>query len=344
MKKLCKILLPFLVLSASLVSCGNDDDNETEKVNLSFGDVHGTIKHVSMEHFQDIVDSKENFLLVVSSTTCDCWRDFKSVLEKYTKENKLVCYEITYGEIKDFAHMYNLNLSSGTTTFAIFKNGQKKYSIKSGESDAMEDYEKFKGFMDASVNKPKAYYVTEEDIKSLKKSSKSAVIYYERSNCGDCGYINPTMLRDYIESHSSMNKLYVLDCRDWWKSPADPAYQDYLDKKTEFGLSSVENTKYGFDAGVFPYFSLIENGEYSSGAVVFNDELEKNGNEYVVSNSYYTEERVAELSYTSTVIKGMTVTDATESGYWKQEAAAKVYKPILNAFLDYALPKVTFTF
>lgn len=346
MKKLCKFLLPFLVLSASLVSCGNDEEEQAQKVTLSFGDVHGTIKHVSMEHLQDIIDSKENFLLVVSSTTCDCWRDFKAVLEKYTKANSLVCYEITYGEIKDYAHMYDLYVSSGTTTFAIFENGQKKYTLKSGDSDALEDYEKFKSFMDATIKKPSALYVTEDDIKAIKTSNKAAVVYYERSNCGDCSYINPTMIREYFEAHSNANKLYVIDCREWWKSKSDPQYQTYLDTKTEFGLSNVENIVYGFDGGVFPYFSLIENGSYSSGAVVFNDELEQNGDDYVVSNSYYTTERVANLEYTSTVIKGMSVPkeDATESGYWKQDAAAKVYKPILNDFLDYALPKVNFTF
>ena len=126
-------------------------------------------------------------------------------------------------------------------------------------------------------------------------------------------------------------------------------YQSYLDFKDEMGLSTANNPTYGYGAGVFPYFAYIENGQYASGSVIYNDSVTKQDDKYVVSDSYYTTERAQSLQYTDKVIKGLELTADDvlvfgEFGMWKNESADKHYKEILNSFLDYALPKQTYNF
>lgn len=355
MKKLGKILLPIMAFSVCALSGCNKDD----RVLLSFGDVHATsCKEITTDYLNDVIDRQESFCLVVNSTTCGCWHDFKPSLEAFVKENKTICYQISYDNyIKlsvDARHGLN-SLSSGNTTFAIFENGNLKKTITTNTAknrEIMYSGEKFAQYMSENVILPKCFFIEKDDVAVIKASEKAAVIYFERSACGDCNALNPTLLRSYIKNHSDMNCIYVLDCQPYWASKekhTEEQYQAYLDFKAEMGLTTSTNPDYGYGSGVFPYFSLIENGNYTSGAVVYNDTVEEVNGKYIVTDSYYSEEMVQKLSYTNTVVKGMEISSKDliiNPGYvsWPHENANKVYEPILNVFLDEALPKVTFKF
>ena len=157
-----------------------------------------------------------------------------------------------------------------------------------------------------------------------------------------------------------MNKLYVLDCQEYWRSSDAEDYDSYVAFKNEMGLASEyyesgtlipgNNPVYGFGEGVFPFFSYIENGTYASGAVGYNDEIEKQGDKYIISNSYYTTERATHITYTSTVLKGKEIPEKEllifPSGYvsWNHDDANKYYDKIISSFLDETLPKTTFVF
>ena len=134
----------------------------------------------------------------------------------------------------------------------------------------------------------------------------------------------------------------------YWRAPNAEDYQTYLDIKDELGLSTKNNQTFGYGSGVFPYFSYIESGSYKSGAVIYNDTITKEGNKYVISDSYYSKERAAKLDYTKTVLQGKKLKESQLNiGYgisWKHENADKYYEGILKSFLYYTLPKTTFSF
>lgn len=356
MKKLVKILLPFLVVSSAVLSGCKKKEVQDNRIQLDFGDVHAseTIE-ITIEKLNELIKAKENFLFVVSTNTCGCWNEFRPNLERYLTDNKIICYRMTYEQIKDVAGpAYELYyLSSSTTTFAIFENGKVKTTLcTSDNSNIMYDEKKFAQYMNETVRLPGCYFITKNDYTSIKESGKNAVIYFERTACGDCTALNPGLLRSYAKNHKMEKKIYVVDCQPYWRQKTDDDYKStYLAAKDEFGLSEIDrdgnnNNPYGFGSGVFPFFSYIENGQYASGAVVYNDSV---GSDLVVSDSYYTSERVANLQYTNTVVKGKQLTEDDISRYgefvmWNHDSADKVYEGILNSFLDYALPKSTFTF
>jgi hypothetical protein len=377
MKKLAKILTPFLLLNCiTLTGCKKED----KRVLLSFGDVHATESRlVDLNYLQNVIDAKENFVLAVSTNACGCWDSFKDSLNPYLKKNKVCCYQITFNQIsnRDIAAHYELLMTSkSTTTFAIYENGKlKTYLNSSKDSKIMDDKAQFAKYMEENVILPKCFFINKNDVETIKNSGKNAVIYFERNGCGDCSAINPGILRNYVKNHEKMKQIYVLDCEDYWRPGAvkpeidDPDYETknqayeeyrgYLDVKNELGLAETtdpahdlgeaNNPVYGFGSGVFPFFSFIKNKEYSSGCVVYNDSVQKEDGKYKVTNSYYTTERVEKLQYTNTVIKGKVLPASHVNDHgawveWKHEKADIIYEDILNSFLDYALPKTNFTF
>ena len=350
MKKLVKILLPFLVVSSAVLSGCKKKEVEDTRIQLDFGDVHTfETTEITIEKLNELVQAKENFLFVVSTNTCGCWNEFRPNLERYLVDNHLICYRVTYDQIKDVASAYELYLlSSSTTTFAIFENGKVKTTLcSSDDSKIMYDEKKFAQYMNETVRLPGCYFITKNDYLSIKESGENAVIYFERTKCGDCTALNPGLLRSYVNKHPNMKKIYVVDCQPYWRASDAGDYGSvYVATKNELGMSIETNPVYGFDKGVFPFFSYIENSTYASGAVVYNDSVDSN---LVVTESYYTAERVANLQYTNTVIQGKQLSEEDVSKYgpfvmWNHDSADKVYEGILNSFLDYALPKTTFEF
>ncbi len=349
MKKLVKFLLPFLVVSSAVLSGCKKDKNDDNRILIDFGDIHASeTTEIDFEKLNELVNAKENFLFVVSTNTCGCWNEFRPNLERYIADNKLICYRMDYNTIKDLAaDAYQLyHLSSSTTTFAIFENGKVKTTLCTSDNEKiMYDEKKFAQYMDENIKLPGCYFITKNDYFSIKDSDKNAVIYFERTKCGDCGSLNPGLLRSYVKNHPNMKKLFVVDVQPYYGT------DEYQSIKDGFGMSEIDkdgnpNNPYGFGAGVFPFFSYIENGIYASGAVVYNDRV---NSELVVIDSYYTTERVASLEYTNAVVKGKQLTndDVSIRGEyvsWNHDSADKVYEGILNSFLDYALPKVTFEF
>ena len=347
MKKLVKILLPFVCLNACLLSaCGNKDDS---KIQLSFGNIHATAvnESVSIADLDKKIEEKESFLLVVGDTTCACWSEFRPIINAYVSEKHVDCAFFKYNYFIDFASKYGIELTKGTTKLVIFQEGAAKIQLKSTSSDkTMKDKTEFFKFMDANVKLPKAYFIKEEDYSTV--TENGAIIYFERSGCGDCSYLNPTVIANYVKKHPDMKNIYVLDCQPW-KDELDAV--QYQAKKNNYGISKCNNPDYGFDTGVFPFFSFVKKGYYMSGAVAFNDTIEKIDGKYKITNTYYTTDRVNKLDYLGNVqtkvLQGMEIpaSDVADNGEWitwMQDKAVKYYEPIIDAFLDTYLPQVNY--
>lgn len=350
MKKLLKIFVPILAISAASILGSCDKHEKQQRVLLSYGDIHssGVIDHetISSKELRDkIVVDKESILLAISSDNCGCWSDFRPLLNNYIMNNNLICYHKTYSEFKDYMSELKIEFEVGHVTLAIIENGAAKFNI-------IHDYEKeettvqseFDKLMDSLIIKPKFYYINEEDYFTMKASDKTELVYFARSKCGDCNEINRTILNEYVHEKEFDQSIYVLDCQKYL------ATETYQDKKHSFGMSESANPKYGFSQGVFPFFSLIQNGEYISGAVAYNETLEMKDGKVVVSESYYDETRVQNLTYTDYVLTGKTIPEgeynydpANKEYSWIKKYATNEYRGLIYSFLDYALPQVTYS-
>ena len=345
MKKLVKFLVPFLCLNSGLLSsCGNDG-----RVQLSFGDMHvvDVDDTTTIEIINEKVANKESFLLTVADETCYCWETFRPIIKSYVSDKHVPCGLVTYKYFKDLAFNYGITLVKGTTTFVIFEDGKVKVQVQSSATNTtLQNKDDFYKFMDGTVKLPKAYFISELDYNTV--TENGAIIYFERSGCGDCNDLNPMVIAKYVKNHPNMNNIYVLDCQSWKDNLNDA---DYQAAKDYYGLSIAENPNYGYDSGVFPFLSFVKKGNYVCGAVGFNDTIEKVNGKYKVTNSYYTAERLPKLDYLTNVdtkvIKGLELpaSDVSDNGEWiswDNKKAVKYYEPIINGFLDTYLPQVNY--
>lgn len=357
MKKFLAILsLSFLTVGTALLSSCSGGG----KICIYFGDKNATdVTTIKFTKLEEMVNSKENFMIAVQySDGCACWSsDAHPVLQKYVQDNQVNIYHIKYDELRAHENTFGIKIITGNVSFAIFEEGQCKVNLNTRENPPLKDYELFTSFMKDTINLPKFYYVTLDDVKNMYKSSEKSVIYFSRNSCGDCSYINEHFLKDWNKSHPNYSKkMYVLDCDQ--KGIRFDDQGEYNEKqwykfKDDYGLSTANNTVYGYGeadgGGYVPSFYLIQGSQskttFLSGAVAFNDKLAKDGDNYKVVNSYYTEERLSSLQYIddsvrNKVLVGLSVnaSDVTLYGQyisWNHDAAEKYHNPLLEKFFDY---------
>lgn len=355
MKKILMILsLPFMLAGAGLLSSCSD----TGKINIVFGDKNGEdVQTLSFVDLQTKVTSKETFLLVVQySDGCACWRsEAHPILKRFTQETKAIVYHIKYDDLRAGGSTFGIKIIEGSVSFAIFKDGKVKENLTTRDNPQLKDYSLFKEYMEDTIYLPKLFYVTLDDVENMYKSSEKSLIYFSRKSCDDCSYINHNFLTDWNKSHQKYERpIYVIDCdQPGIRLDENREYNEeqWFAFKDRHGLSNKNNSIFGYNGGYVPSFFLIQGSEtstaYLNGAVAFNDPInEIEEGKYVVSDSYFTEERLPSLKYIDDsvkhkVLKGLELSDndikVWSSGYksWKHESAEKYFNPLLEKFFDY---------
>ena len=355
MKKL-HLFLSLNLLACSLASLAGC--STPEKIDLAYGDTTvSEVTTISFDLLKEKIDSKDTFLLVVQySDGCGCWvNEAKPTIEKYIQEKHVVCYHIKKADLDAGGNRFGITIVTGNVSFAIFEDGEVKHCITTQDDETLKKYDQFTSYVESIVNLPRMYYVSLDDVDRMYKTAEKNIIYYSRSTCGDCSYVNTHFLKDWSKKNPGFaKKIYILDCDqqdirldDEGKVNAEQ-WQTFKD---DYGMSNKFNTVYGYDTGYVPSFFLIEGSltgvKYLSGAVAFNDSTKKDGDEFVVTNSYYTEERKQHLQYIDdeveySVLKGITLTADDMDYYekfdfyaWKHESAEKYHNPLLEKFLSY---------
>lgn len=349
MKK-SKILLTFPIAISALFfsSCSSNS-----KISITYGKYQAeTFEELNYNSFEELVKDKMSFILAVEPTTsCACWTNFKPILNNYISSKNALIYHMKYEMFED-NKTYNLNLRKGYTTFAIFEDGSLRHNLISEEQKIFKEQEAFNSFMESAINLPHFLYINFEQLKTLSSKSEKNIFYFSRSGCGDCSYVNRNFLPKYAKSNINQKDVYILDCDQMAIDYSTPLYDEshnptpfWKTFKQDWGLGNKYNTLYGYDDGYVPTFLLInsENGKlnFSSGAVYFNDSIEKVNSVYKVTNSYYTSERLEHLEYLkdfngTKVLKGLELkNEEVSSSYWNQVDAAKYHDPLLEQFLNY---------
>lgn len=363
MKKVSKLfLIPLMCVTfGSLSSCSKSDD----RVKLTYGEVtHQKYHQISYGQLEQKIEMKESFLLVIDPKGCSCFNYFMRASQDYIKEKHLVLYYMTTA---DFTGNENkgIKIVEGSTSFAIFNKGVIQQSIVSNSStEVMEKKEKFEEYISQYVREPNMYLVTPDDLDLMYKNENKSLIYFARNKCGDCSYINNHFLYDYMYERDEI--MYVVDGDDGIRKYNEQGQLINKDEwqafKVKYGLTTGKNPKYGFgddtNGGVVPTFLLVsgsnEETTFHSGAVAFNDMVTKVGDEFKITNTYYSASRQADLDYVSNLgsLEGTVVPESdvsffgesTTIGTWSHSASSEAYFTRVKAFLDLYLPQVTYRF
>ena len=358
-KGLLFILIPFVL--STLTSCTKHECYLTYGTLIN-QDIN-SLKTLSNEELYDKgFNEYETFLLAVYQGTysedCTCWMTFQNTLVSYmNKYHGYVYLFDAQGQDKTLSRFGIDKNNNSDPDFYIFNGYHRiaKYSYKNNKDQKLfSNVDLLNERINKVATKPHLYYVNDDYLKkNLTKEDKSLVLF-ERRGCGDCHYVLPNVIIPYIYSHDLTKNIWVFDMQDAYElskseTATDEEKAQYQSLKDYYGLSEEANKTFGYQKGVVPTIQYYENGVVKDTTVFFNDEVaQKEDETFYVSNSFYTEERLVNLSYLKdksfeTVLLNKAITSEnvmqTKSGgyYWLQEDAAKYHTPLLEAFLDYYL-------
>ena len=345
MKKKLLPLLP-IAIAPMLVGCNNDN-----RIRITYGSpTISSAVDITYDQLAAKMTNGENMIVVTYhqeySPSCECWKAFKPIIDKYADDNDVYIYQIDrllFNGHDDFGFTL---LNQSNPSLIITKDGEKKHEYLYGKNNAsmFTDASGFKKAIEKVVKAPQFMVVNSDYLDNkLLKSNDTFVIYYSWSFCPDCNYCMPKVLQPYSQTNNFRTKFYMIDLAvpgilmtDDNKWPSEgTSVATYVDYLKNHHMSKAGDEKFGYDRGFVPTFQYYKGGELTDMCVYFNDALTNEGGKWKVSRSYYSQDRIANLGYTNTVLEGMEVSESeVVDGGWKQEAMAKHHDPILKSFLN----------
>ena len=307
-----------------------DDKDETDAVKIDANDLFEKMD-------SDSNYSTENFLLAVAPTNgCSCWSSFTPILKQFIKETHYLVYQINVPELS--TESYGIPHKEGHVSFAIIRSGRVIKSYMS--SPIFDSVESLKAEINKYVRAPEIYYIS-QDMLDTYKNGETTLITYVRNACSDCSFIMPKHIYPYVEKHNLKAKMYVFDMQELYEGDS----LDYQEFKDTNYLSSLLNEDLGYGKGVVPTFHNYERGVLIDASVTFNDKVEKVGDEFKITESFYSKARIDHIQYGSylphAILEGLTLS-ADEVNYneeknrvsFPREKAYKYHAPLLDAFLN----------
>ena len=349
-------LLPILTISTfAMTGCQQD-----KRARLTYGTlVEETAEEIVYGTLASKVARKESLLVAVyqDGLPCGCWATFHDVINQYVKEYNTKVYYIASSQFSDDADKFGLTILRETSdpTFALFKEGKKVNEYIYGK-DTKPMFQTLSGLRKAVsriAKDPQYFYVDQKYLdKAIFTEKKDVVVHYFWHFCPDCNDCFPEVMLPYSNKNDFSRKVWIINLAipglliDPETGTMNKNYQGYVDFLNEHNMSySEENEPFGYDRGFVPTTQIWQNGKIKDMSVYFNDEVEKVDGKYVITRSYYSEERIQHLGYTNQVLQGkvlpaeevdISVNQETgvESYSWKMDYARLYHKPILEAFFN----------
>lgn len=356
-----KILYFPLICAGLLISATSCTPSQENTYNLTFGTYESDESvRISYSQLATKMDDEESMIVVTyqgETSTCGCWVGFKYAINELVKEEHYLIYKVHY---KDFEKHddFGMVMADDRPGINFVRNGKVVDSIlySTKEVDPLfKSKEALKQAIEKRCNKPAYYYVKPEDLDLKIKSDEKFIACYYWSSCGDCKFAFPNVLYPYADKNTLKIPMYMVNLEvegilldGGVKDRENENYQNYL---TAHNLNEISGHALGYGRGFVPTFQYYDNG-LKDAAVFFNDGVEQINNEYVVTRSFYSKERVKNLHYldgvNTTVLEGLKLKKEDLNIYedkgvvvyigWKQEKANLYHKPLLEAFLNtYAL-------
>ena len=350
-------LLPLLTLaSLGLSGCKLD-----KRVRLTYGTLVDTeAQEIVYGTLASKISRGENFFVAVyqDGLPCGCWTTFKEVLNQYVTEYDTKMYYIARSQFSEDTDNFGLTLLNDISdpTFALIKDGKKVNEFIYGK-DTKPMFQSVTGLRKAvsKIAKDPQYFYVDIDYldHALFESKEDVIIYYLWSFCPDCNDCLPNVMTPYSEKNDFSHTVWLVDLaipgcllndEGQWEGTGIQTYVDFLH---EHKMSSYEgNEKFGYDRGFVPTTQVWKDGELKDMTVYFNDGIEKNdAGKYIITRSYYSEDRIKDLSYTNEILEGKEIpaeqidveVDAetgVEKYSWKADYARLYHKPILESFFN----------
>lgn len=358
-KRLLFILVPFVLLT--LNSCTSYD------CHLSYGtyieqDLNSLRTLSNQELYDKGVSEREHFLLAVYQGSyvddCLCWSTFQNTIVSYmNKYHEYVYLFDAQGQDSSVSSFKIDKVNDSSPHLYVFSGTHviAKYSYKNNRDEKLfSNPDILYNKVHEKAKKPHIYYVDDAYLKENLSNLDQSLVLFARNGCSDCSYVLPHVIIPYFRTAKTTKNILLFDMQNYYElSKSETASEEekaqYQDLKDYYELSASSNATYGYQQGVVPTIQYREKGVVKDVSIFFNDVIsQKDDGSYVISDSFYTNERLQNLNYLKgkqmeSVLKGKIIESEyvmqTKSGgyYWLQDNAAIYHSALLNTFLDYYL-------
>ena len=195
----------FLVFVCASCSCKKEGD----KASLQVGDMNATTyKDITMNRVKEMIADKDSFVLYVYMPDCSSCQRFKPILEKVIQERHLNVYALQANRIESGHELSDLRY---TPSIAIYDEGNAIFM-----TDPIKNEEYFvddKGvisLLDKYTYMPTLYYISKEHLDEKIANDESFIVYFSRSSCADCSYLNRNYLKSYLKDRVKY-KVFTID-------------------------------------------------------------------------------------------------------------------------------------
>ena len=286
-----KKIINLVMIIFAIFICASCSCNKDVKVSLQIGDMNATsYKNITLGEFDEMVENKHNFILYVYRSDCENCMMFKPIIENAIQKRHLNIYAIESSLLKS---NHQLSEVKKVPTVLIYENGKKVL-----KTDPIKNEEYFSNnagflkFLDKYTYMPTLYYITKEQLDEKIASDEKFIIYYSRSSCTDCSYLNDNFLREYLNKNTSKKKFYIIetDAEGIRYSNGVLDANLWQNFKDTYGLSEANNSL-GHGVGYVPTMQYYEDGKIKDMLVYFNDfeSFQNPDGSYsvIINNSYY---------------------------------------------------------
>ncbi len=350
-KKLTLFLLSIMSI-ISLSGCSADDD----KIYLTFGTYLDEAVKLTYDELSPKMLDGENMIIAVypgDNSSCGCWTVFERLLDDVVQDEHYQIYKISYDQFTTYGNSWSFPIYNDRPSLCFVEDGKIKTTYEYDTRDVNPLFKSYSSLLEViqeNCYKPNYYYIDETYLESLVGSTEDFIVAYSWASCPDCSYVFPNVLYPYSENKQFNTKMYVIDLEveglllvDGVRDYTNENYVNFVDK---YNLSNTYNEAFGYETGFVPTFQYYENGTLTDMCVYFNDKVELVNGEYTITRSYYSEERVKNLSFFSNIenYENYILLNKTLSSYevyvyddsisFIQESAAVYHDVILTAFLD----------
>ena len=357
-RKLICFLLGIFALSGGLISCGNNPATFQLTYNTAVNHLH-SVDYSTLNNKINDKDINESFILLMydsDSPSCSCWTLFRQfLLDTYIPETHTLFYVIG---TKQFIgkNTFGINISVHQPSICFFNKTTLVKQIDYGNypgvfTPSQGEIRDFRNLMNSyTTRQDKLYlYSSYEEVLDTDADKgegicfkDKAIFYPFKTSCPDCKDAYCKVLTPYLNNISTLDtKIYLLDIDQYANK------SEYQNIKNALELSASSNPYFGYGTGYVPTFQYREEGIIKDASIFYNDTIDKDGNNFIVSESFYSTDRYENISYGSDVaikvLKGMSVDKAyvgeyEDEGethyYWKSENAILYHKPLLESFLN----------
>lgn len=360
-KMMKKLLIAFpLIALATLgaTACFNTKKKTVNIPRITYG-TYMEDKAIEID-YTELVEratvNEETMLLAIydgtdGKSTCGCWQTFHPVLDEYVATYHTRIYFISQYQFSDEADRLGLTVffkngssTSSSPTLAIIEDGKKvsEYIYNKDTKPMFTNVDSLRSAIKRIARDPNLMYVNQAilDDALFTNPLDKVVVEYVWKTCPDCNDCLPEVILPYSFDNDFSKAIWIIDLDIEGllrvNGEKDKTNANYVEFLKNHHMSDKLDTVFGYDRGFVPTMQVWEKGVLKDMTVYFNDSLTKDGDVYKVTQTYYTQERVANLAYTNEVLFGLEVpaSDVNNWGGWNAEAARKYHKPILESFLD----------